>query len=121
MNEVIPFLLFLGALVRAAVPGKQWCRHVPATALVAGFLLHVAFFLLVRGTRTNTAALMVGFLPLCFLWIYVPVGVVELMAGVSILVKEESMTITVRILNPDAAVVLDRVAEDVFDGPVDAR
>src|SRR6516225_1083646 len=31
------------------------------------------------------------------------------------------MTITVRILNPDDAAVLDRVAEDVFDGPVDAR
>ena len=114
MNEVIPILLFLGALVgsillavylcllppqlflrgerwltekefREAVPGKEWCRHVPAIALVAGFLLHVAFFLLVRGTCTNTAALMFGFLPLGFLWIYVPVGVVELMAGVSVL------------------------------------
>ena len=31
------------------------------------------------------------------------------------------MTITVRILNPDDAAVLDRVAEDVFDEPVDAR
>jgi aminoglycoside 6'-N-acetyltransferase I len=31
------------------------------------------------------------------------------------------MTITVRILNPDDAAVLDRVAEDVFDGPVNAR
>jgi GNAT superfamily N-acetyltransferase len=31
------------------------------------------------------------------------------------------MTVTVRILNPDEAAVLDRVAEDVFDEPVDAR
>ena len=31
------------------------------------------------------------------------------------------MTITVRILNPADAAVLDRVAEDVFDGPVNAR
>ena len=31
------------------------------------------------------------------------------------------MTVTVRILNTDDAAVLDRVAEYVFDGPVDAR
>jgi hypothetical protein len=115
MTEILANLLFLGALVgsvllaiymclqpprlflrgerwlteqefRAAVPGKEWCRHVPAIALVAGFLLHVAFFLFVRATCTNTAALPVGFLPLFFLWIYVPVGAVELLAGVSVLV-----------------------------------
>lgn len=115
MNELVPSLLFLGAIVgsillavylcllpprlfmrgerwlteqefRAAAPGKAWCRHVPVVALVAGFLLHVAFFLFVRATCTNTLALMPGFLPLAFLWIYVPVGVVELLAGVSVLV-----------------------------------
>jgi GNAT superfamily N-acetyltransferase len=31
------------------------------------------------------------------------------------------MTITVRLLKPDDAAVLDRVAEDVFDGPINAR
>jgi hypothetical protein len=46
----------------------------------------VAFFVIVQSTCTNTVALMVGFLPLVFLWIYVPVGVVEVMAGVSVLV-----------------------------------
>jgi hypothetical protein len=71
---------------REAAPAKVWCRHVPAIALIAGFLLHVSFFLFVRATCTNSAVLMVGFLSLAFLWIYVPVGVVELLAGVSVLV-----------------------------------
>jgi|ERR1051326_1267054 hypothetical protein len=115
MNQVVPFVLFVGALIgsillavylcllpprlflrgerwlteqefRETVPGKIWCRHVPAIALVSGFVLHVAFFLFVRATCTNSAALMVGFLPLFFLWVYVPVGVVELIAKVSVLV-----------------------------------
>ena len=71
---------------REAAPGKAWCRHLPAVATVAGFLLHVILFLIVQATCTNTAALTLGFVPLFFLWIYVPVGVVELMAGVSVLV-----------------------------------
>src|SRR5262245_41041598 len=115
MNEVIPFLLFLGALVgsilsagylcllpprlflrgerwlteqefREAAPGKAWCRHLPTVAMVAGFLLHGIVFLIVRAACTNWAALMLGFVPLFFLWIYVPIGVVELTAGVSVLV-----------------------------------
>jgi hypothetical protein len=115
MNDVLLGLLFIGILVGAIVlaahlcllpprlflrderwltekefrevnPGKAWCRHVPAVAMVAGFLLHVTFFLIVRATCTNGATLMVGFLPLAFLWIYVPVGVVEMVVGVSVLV-----------------------------------
>lgn len=71
---------------REVNPGKAWCRHVPAIALVAGFLLHVTSFLIVHATSTSGATLMVGFLPLAFLWIYVPVGVVEMTVGVSVLV-----------------------------------
>src|SRR5262245_47089636 len=71
---------------REAAPGKAWCRHLPAVALVAGFVLHVISFLIVSATCTNAAALMPGFLSLFFLWIYVPVGIVELVAGVSVLV-----------------------------------
>jgi hypothetical protein len=71
---------------RAAVPGKAWCRYLPPVALVGGFLLHVIFFLIVRATCTNPLALTAGFLPLAFLWIYVPVGIVEVTAGVSVLV-----------------------------------
>jgi hypothetical protein len=115
MNDVLTFLLFLGGMVggillaaylcllpsqlflrgerwlteqefREATPGKAWCRHLPPVAMVAGFLLHVSLFLIVRATSTNWAVLMLGFGPLFFLWIYVPVGVVELVAGVSVLV-----------------------------------
>jgi|SRR5581483_5022507 len=115
MNDAFAILLFLGLLVgpivlaahlcllpgwiflrdqrwltekefREANPKKAWCRHMPAIAIVSGFLLHVSFFLTVRATCSNTVALMVAFLPLAFLWIYVPVGFVELLAGVSVLV-----------------------------------
>jgi hypothetical protein len=115
MNDVLASLLFIGGMVggvvlaaylcllpprlflhgeqwltekefRAASPDKAWCRHLPAVALVAGFLLHMIVFLIVRATCTNGAALLLGFVPLFFLWIYVPVGVVELLAGVSVLV-----------------------------------
>ncbi len=47
-------------------------------------LLLVLFLGAIVGS--NPLALMVGFLPLAFLWICVPVGVVELLAGVSVLV-----------------------------------
>jgi hypothetical protein len=67
-------------------PGKAWCRHLPAVAIVGGFLLHVIFFLIVRATCTNKTALLPGFLPLFIMWIYVPVGIIELLAGVSVLV-----------------------------------
>src|SRR4051794_10744634 len=115
MNDVVASLLFIGGMVggillavslcllpprlflrgerwltekefREAAPGKAWCRHLPAVATIAGFLLHVICFLIVRATCTNSAVLMLGFVPLFFLWIYVPVGVVELLAGVSVLV-----------------------------------
>src|SRR5262245_34142310 len=115
MNDVLALLLFVGGMVggillavylcllpprlflrdqrwltetefREAAPAKAWCRHLPVVAGVAGFVLHVTGFLIVRATCRNAAVLMLGFLPLFFLWIYVPVGVVELMAGVSVLV-----------------------------------
>src|SRR5262245_11633229 len=115
MNDVLALLLFLGGMVgsillavylvllpprlflrgerwltekefREVAPGKAWCRHLPLVAGLAGFVLHVTGFLIVRATCTNTVVLMLGFLPLFFLWIYIPVGVVELMAGVSVLV-----------------------------------
>jgi len=52
-------------------PAKAWCRHLPTIALIAGFVLHVGFFLLVRATCTNDVVLLPGFLSLFFLWIYV--------------------------------------------------
>lgn len=69
-----------------AVPGKAWCRHTPAIAALSAFPTYVILCLTVHSTCSNTAPLILGFLPLFFLWIYVPVGIIELLAGVSVLV-----------------------------------
>jgi hypothetical protein len=82
MKDVLLGLLFLGSVIGAIVlaaylcllrprlflrderwltekefrevnPGRAWCRHVPAIAMVVGFLLHVTSFLIVRATSAN--------------------------------------------------------------------
>src|SRR5262245_30558687 len=63
---------------RAAFPSKAWCRHVPVIAGCFGFATHVIVFLTVIATCRNTLPMGIGFLPLYVLWIYVPVGVVEM-------------------------------------------
>ena len=70
----------------AAAPGKAWCRHTPAIAIVVAFPTYVILWLTVQFTCNNTLPFLVAFLPLYFMWIYVPVGVVELISGVSVLV-----------------------------------
>jgi hypothetical protein len=71
---------------RSAAPAKAWCRHVPTIAVLVAFPTYVILFVCVQLTCNNKEPLMVGFVPLFFLWIYVPVGVVELTTGVSVLV-----------------------------------
>lgn len=115
MDEVLATILFLGTLVGgillsvllcllpprlflrgepwltedeflAAAPEKAWCRHTPTIAAVTAFPTYVALFLSVQFTCTNKAPFAMAFLPLYFLWIYVPVGIIEVFAGVSVLV-----------------------------------
>ena len=115
MNDVLAIVLFIGIVVGSvllavylcllpprlflrdqpwlteaeflqAAPGKAWCRHMPAIAAVVAFPTFVILFLTVQLTCTNKAPMVVGFVPLYFLLIYVPVGLVELMTGVSVLV-----------------------------------
>jgi len=71
---------------REAAPGKAWCRHMPTIAVLVAFPTYVILFLSIQITCTNKAPMALAFVPLYFLWIYVPVGLVELIAGVSVLV-----------------------------------
>jgi hypothetical protein len=115
VNDVLALILFLGGMVgsillavylillpprlflrderwlteeefRQAAPAKAWCRHLPMIAALAAFPTYAILFFVVKSTCTNGLALLMGMVPLFFLWIYVPVGVVELTAGVSVLV-----------------------------------
>jgi len=70
----------------AAAPAKAWCRHTPAIAALVGFPTYLLLFLSVQFTCSNTLPLLVAMVPLYFLWLYVPVGVIEMIAGVSVLV-----------------------------------
>ena len=71
---------------RQVAPEKAWCRHTRSIAVISAFPTFVLLFLTVQTTCTNKVPLMVAFLPLYFLWIYVPVGLIEMIAGVSVLV-----------------------------------
>jgi hypothetical protein len=69
----------------AAAPGKAWCRRVPMIAALVAFPTYVALFITVQATCRHPLVFMGAMLPLFFLWIYVPIGVVELTARVSVL------------------------------------
>jgi hypothetical protein len=71
--------------LREVAPGKAWCRHLPASVAIM-FPTYVGLFLAVQYTCNNQAPMLLAFVPLYFLWLYVPVGLVELLAGVSVLV-----------------------------------
>jgi hypothetical protein len=70
----------------ATVPEKAWCRHTPAIAILVGFPTYLLLFLGVQFTCNNTLPFLVAMVPLYFMWIYVVVGVVEVISGVSVLV-----------------------------------
>lgn len=71
---------------RQVAPAKSWCRHTRSIAVISAFPTFVLLFLTVQLTCTNKVPLLVAFVPLYFLWIYVPVGLIEMIAGVSVLV-----------------------------------
>lgn len=90
---------------RAAFPGKAWCCRVMPIACVPMFAAFVFFALFiersVRNGRNDYALL--GIFPVFFLCMYVPIGVIEVTARVSVGMS------TGRRAPPPVYVVDDRV------------
>lgn len=89
----LPHQLFLrdarwlsGSEFCKAYPAQAWCRYVPAISLCFGFVTQVIFFVIVMSTCTNKMPMVFCFLPLYILWIQLPIGFVELVAGASVFV-----------------------------------